>query len=68
MGDLGRFDDEGHLYIEGRSKDLIISKSHNIYPAEIEAVLKAMPELSDVTVLGVPDRARGPGRGPAPFG
>jgi fatty-acyl-CoA synthase len=55
MGDLGRFDDDGYLYIEGRSKDLIISKGHNIYPAEIEAVLKAMPELADVTVLGVPD-------------
>ncbi|MFO1169737.1 MAG: AMP-binding protein [Hyphomicrobiaceae bacterium] len=55
MGDLGRMDEHGHLYIVGRSKDMIISKSQNIYPAEVENALRAHPDVSDVAVVGVPD-------------
>jgi acyl-CoA synthetase (AMP-forming)/AMP-acid ligase II len=54
-GDLGRQDDDGYLYIEGRSKDMVISGSHNIYPAEIENALSEHPGLADWTVIGVPD-------------
>lgn len=55
MGDLGRMDEHGHLYIVGRTKDMIISKSQNIYPAEVENALRAHPDVSDVAVVGVPD-------------
>jgi fatty-acyl-CoA synthase len=54
-GDLGRVDKEGYLYIEGRSKDMIISKGQNIYPSEIENVLREHPAVSDVAVIGLPD-------------
>jgi fatty-acyl-CoA synthase len=58
-GDLGRFDEDGYLYIEGRKKDMIISSSQNIYPAEIENVLSQHGGLLDWTVIGVPDDERG---------
>ncbi|MCZ7533553.1 MAG: long-chain fatty acid--CoA ligase [Acidimicrobiia bacterium] len=54
-GDLGRFDDEGYLYVVERKKDMIISGGENIYPAEVENVLAAMPNIAEVTVIGVPD-------------
>lgn len=54
-GDLGRVDDEGYLYLAGRSKAVIISKGQNVYPAEIEAVLTAHPAVRDAAVVGVPD-------------
>lgn len=55
MGDLGRIDEDGYLYIEGRSKDMIISKGQNIYPAEIENTLLEHPAVLEVAVIGVPD-------------
>ena len=55
-GDLGRFDDDGYLYIVGRSKDMLISGGVNIYPSEIEAVLYHHPAVcSEVAVVGRPD-------------
>lgn len=54
-GDLGRLSDDGHLHIEGRSRDMIISKGQNIFPAEIEAVLAGHPEIQASAVVGVPD-------------
>ena len=59
MGDLGRIDDEGYLYIVGRTKDMIISKGQNIYPAEIENTIREHPEVVDVAVVGVPDTEAG---------
>lgn len=59
MGDLGRMNADGHLYIVGRTKDMIISKGQNIYPGEVENALRGHPGLSDVTVVGVPDREFG---------
>jgi fatty-acyl-CoA synthase len=59
MGDLGRMDENGHLYIVGRTKDMIISKGQNIYPAEVENALRAHPDIADVAVVGVPDRVFG---------
>ncbi|CAG0941417.1 partial fatty-acyl-CoA synthase, partial [Anaerolineae bacterium] len=54
-GDLGKFDMEGYLYIVERKKDMIISGGENIYPAEVENVLAAIPQFAEVAVIGVPD-------------
>lgn len=58
-GDLGRLDADGYLFIEGRSRDLIISKGQNIYPAEVENVLSEDERLLEATVVGVPDEEYG---------
>jgi acyl-CoA synthetase (AMP-forming)/AMP-acid ligase II len=59
VGDVAYVDDEGYVYICDRKKDMIISGGVNIYPAEIEAVLHAYPDLLDVAVFGVPDEEWG---------
>jgi fatty-acyl-CoA synthase len=53
--DLGRLDEAGYLYIEGRARDMIISGGVNIYPVEIEEVLARHPDILEVAVVGVPD-------------
>ncbi len=53
--DRGFVDDEGYLFIEGRSDDTIIRGGENIAPAEIEAVLLAHVAVAEVCVMGVPD-------------
>jgi len=53
-GDLARRDDDGHVYIAGRSKDLIITGGENVYPAEVEAVLMAHPAVAEAAVIGLP--------------
>jgi long-chain acyl-CoA synthetase len=58
-GDIGYLDDDGFLYICDRAKDLIISGGVNIYPAEIEAVLKTHSAIADCAVIGVPDEEFG---------
>ena len=52
-GDIGRLDEDGKLYIVDRKKDLIISGGQNIYPADIETVIAAHEQVSDVAVIGV---------------
>lgn len=59
VGDLVRRDDEGHIYIVDRKKDMVISGGVNIYPREIEEVLIAHPDIVDVAVIGVPDEKWG---------
>ncbi len=54
-GDLGRLDAEGYLYVTGRLTDMIISGGENVYPAEVEQVLRLDPEVADVVVLGEAD-------------
>jgi len=55
VGDVAYRDDEGFLYICDRKKDMIISGGVNIYPAEVEAVLYAHPQVLDAAVFGIPD-------------
>jgi acyl-coenzyme A synthetase/AMP-(fatty) acid ligase len=54
-GDLGRIDEDGHLVIVGRKKDLIIRGGVNIAPLEIDAVLHEIPGVAEAAVAGVPD-------------
>jgi acyl-CoA synthetase (AMP-forming)/AMP-acid ligase II len=58
-GDLGRLDDEGYLFVTGRLTDMIITGGENVYPAEVERVLRLDPEVADVVVLGEPDATWG---------
>lgn len=53
-GDLGRFDDDGYLYLVGRSKDMIIRGGVNIYPADVESCLSSHDSVVDVSVVGWP--------------
>ena len=53
-GDVGSFDDEGFLTLHDRRKDMIISGGFNIYPSDLEAVLRPHPAVADVAVVGVP--------------
>ncbi len=53
-GDIGRFDEDGFLTILDRKKDMIISGGFNVFPADIEQVIGAHPDVSDVTVIGIP--------------
>ncbi len=59
VGDIGYLDDEGFLYLCDRRHDMVISGGVNIYPAEIEAALVAMPEVADCAVFGIPDEEMG---------
>ena len=52
-GDLGEFDQDGYLRIVGRSKDLIITGGYNVYPQEVEDVLRRHPRIDDVAVAGL---------------
>jgi acyl-CoA synthetase (AMP-forming)/AMP-acid ligase II len=54
-GDLGFVDEEGYFYIVDRKKDMIISGGENIYPREIEDVLRGHPAIDDCAVFGIPD-------------
>ena len=58
-GDLGTLDEDGYLYLKGRSKDIILRGGVNIYPKEIEEVLLEHPKVIDVSVLGWPSSLKG---------
>jgi len=58
-GDIGRFDDDGFLELVDRKKDMVISGGFNIYPSDLEAVLREHPAVDDVAVVGVPSERWG---------
>jgi long-chain acyl-CoA synthetase len=58
-GDLGMVDENGDLFLTGMKKDMINAKGQNIYPSDIEEVLRSYPGVAEAAVLGVPDKARG---------
>jgi o-succinylbenzoate---CoA ligase len=58
-GDVGRVDEEGHLWITGRISDRIISGGVNVDPVEVEKVLAAHPDVSEAVVVGIPDHLWG---------
>ena len=58
-GDLARMDEDGYFYLVDRAKDMYISGGENVYPAEIERVLRGHPCVEDVVVLGIPDATWG---------
>jgi len=53
-GDVGRLDEDGYLYIVDRKKDMILSGGQNVFPADIEAVLKTHSAVFDCAVIGIP--------------
>ena len=58
-GDVGRFDADGFLTLMDRKKDMVISGGFNIYPSDLEAVLREHPAVADVAVVGVPSEQWG---------
>ena len=58
-GDLGRVDEDGNLHLAGRSKEMYIRGGYNVYPVEIEDLLRTHPKVAQVAVIGVPDDVLG---------
>ena len=59
VGDLGRLDDDGYLWLDGRRDDLVITGGVNVYPVEVEQALASFPGLADAAVFGVDDERWG---------
>ena len=55
LGDVGYLDEDGYLFLCDRKRDMVISGGVNIYPAEVEAALLALPGVRDCAVFGIPD-------------
>ena len=58
-GDLVRKDEDGYFYVVGRKKDMFKSGGENVYPAELEKVIRGYPGIREVAVIGVPDQKWG---------
>jgi long-chain acyl-CoA synthetase len=59
LGEIGYCDGDGYLYITDRAADMVVSGGVNIYPAEAEQVIKQLPAVADIAVIGVPSREMG---------
>jgi bile acid-coenzyme A ligase len=59
LGDIGRLDEDGYLYLGDRLADMILRGGANIYPAEVEAAVLAHPEVRSCVVVGLPDAEMG---------
>jgi bile acid-coenzyme A ligase len=55
VGDMGRLDEDGYLYLADRRSDMILSGGRNIYPAQVEAALEEHPAVASCAVIGLPD-------------
>jgi fatty-acyl-CoA synthase len=58
-GDLARTDEEGYYFLVDRARDMYITGGENVYPAEVERILREHPEIEDIAVVGVPDERWG---------
>jgi len=58
-GDMGRFDEDGYLYIVDRKKDMVVVSGYNVYPIELENVIMRHPKIVDCAVIGVPNEYQG---------
>lgn len=58
-GDIGHLDEAGNLFVHDRRSDLILRGGANVYPAEVERVLSALPDVVDCAVYGIPDERLG---------
>lgn len=54
-GDMGKLDEKGYLYVMDRIKDMIVSGGENVYPAEIEKIIREINAVKDVSVIGIAD-------------
>lgn len=59
LGDMGRLDEDGYLYLGDRASDMILSGGANIYPAEVEAAIQEHPGVQSCAVIGLPDEDKG---------
>jgi long-chain acyl-CoA synthetase len=59
LGEIGRIDADGFVYITDRFSDMVVAGGVNVYPAEVEQVLVRHPDVVDVACIGVPDREMG---------
>jgi acyl-CoA synthetase (AMP-forming)/AMP-acid ligase II len=58
-GDLGHVDEQGRLFVDSREDDMIVSGGENVYPGQVEEVLREHPDVSDAVVMGVEDERFG---------
>lgn len=59
IGDHGRLDEAGFLYLHGREKRMLVTSGLNVYPEEVETVLVGLPGIEEAAVFGLPDALRG---------
>jgi acyl-CoA synthetase (AMP-forming)/AMP-acid ligase II len=55
VGDIGHLDEEGYIYVEGRTDDMVAIGGENVYPIEIEETIERIPGVREVAVVGIPD-------------
>jgi fatty-acyl-CoA synthase len=58
-GDVGHFDEDGRLFIDGRDDEMIVSGGENVFPREVEDLLSGHPEIEAAAAIGVPDERFG---------
>ena len=58
-GDVGRFDEDGFLTLMDRKKDMIISGGFNVYPSDLETIMRGHPDVVEAAVVGVPSEKWG---------
>jgi fatty-acyl-CoA synthase len=58
-GDLARMDEDGYYFLVDRARDMYITGGENVYPAEVERILRQHPDVDDIAVAGVPDERWG---------